>query len=180
MTTLDGGVIIKKGGATPTPPPPSGGDILEGEYYLARPNGWYWKVTIATASSIKFGTAEWGRYGGFCAMFSMTQNIFSAKPYFDPAPNIVLDVVAANIDINNEIHRRNEDLDFLIPIIGFSEMPVTRYLGSAVECDSMYELMKMAVGEEVQESDFEAMMLSEYALQRITKEEYDAMTNKTE
>lgn len=41
-TTLDGNVIIKKGGST-TPTPPSGGEILEGEYYLARPNGWYWK-----------------------------------------------------------------------------------------------------------------------------------------
>lgn len=40
MTTLDGGVIIKKGTA---PAPPSGGDVLEGEYYLAKPNGWYWK-----------------------------------------------------------------------------------------------------------------------------------------
>lgn len=40
MTTLDGGVIIKRGTA---PAPPSGGEVLEGEYYLAKPNGWYWK-----------------------------------------------------------------------------------------------------------------------------------------
>lgn len=44
MTTLDGGVIIKKGTA-PTPPS-GGGEVLEGEYFLAKPNGRYWKFTF--------------------------------------------------------------------------------------------------------------------------------------
>lgn len=47
MTTLDGGIIIKRGeGGGGTPTPPSGGDVLEGEYFLAKPNGKYKKITF--------------------------------------------------------------------------------------------------------------------------------------
>ena len=49
MTTLDGGVIIKKGTA---PAPPSGGEVLEGEYFLAKPNGRYWKLNFITEETI--------------------------------------------------------------------------------------------------------------------------------
>lgn len=45
MTTLDGGVIIKKETA-PAPPSGGGGADLEGEYFLAKPNGRYWKFSF--------------------------------------------------------------------------------------------------------------------------------------
>lgn len=51
MTTLDGGVIIKKGTA---PAPPSGGEVLEGEYFLTKPNGRYWKSKLARMERNKY------------------------------------------------------------------------------------------------------------------------------
>lgn len=70
MTTLDGGkVIIKKGGGGTTPAPPSGGDVLEGEYYLAKPNGWYWKWVGPNPWDVKNSSID-------VLTFTMTAGVF--------------------------------------------------------------------------------------------------------
>ena len=47
MTTLDGGIIIKRGEG-------GGGADLEGEYFLAKPNGRYWKFTFSPPPSNQY------------------------------------------------------------------------------------------------------------------------------
>lgn len=173
MTTLDGGVIIKEGGgATPTPPS-SGGEVLEGEYYLAKPNGWYWKLT----DKLSTGTVEF-QYQAITACFLMFSTVY--------------EVVKGDLNLiyKSGILTAYRDIGSLqtIAVDGLNATPSTS-LWIAIaeggntkidfgemqgEYNSLYEVI-CALAMPMTETEFEAMMLAEYGLQRITKEEYEAL-----
>lgn len=170
ITTLNtiglDGVIIKKGGGTTTPPS-GGGEVLEGEYYLARPNGWYWKYvgdkTITPDSEL------YGLWRGLSLMLISCDSMYSAimgryyvLPFVWMVPELVMLSTNEGKDIKFETFS------------GFAEKAIT-YSEVGLVGESLYEAILTMSGATLSEAEFEAMMLSEYGLQRITKEEYESL-----
>lgn len=89
MTTLDGGVIIKKGTA---PAPPSGGGELEGEYFLAKSNGRYWKfsfiddVTMYYIDYNQLSQDELEALKSFCSIIMPSALIYGAAVGYVGSP----------------------------------------------------------------------------------------------
>lgn len=171
MTTLDGGVIIKKETA---PAPPSGGDVLEGEYYLAKPNGWYWKFTdefyaLSTSDKNQFITSL------FLMMGTMYEHIHQSSyggNYKSGIRTCFRDIGMLQYVANNNI----EDAGVISDWVACAEGGPTKInLGEIQgEYESIFHMVNSMVGE-MTEEDFAAMMLSQYIIQRITKEEYEAL-----
>lgn len=173
MTTLDGGnVIIKKGTA---PAPPSGGDVLEGEYYLVKPNGWYWKFTdefhaLSTSDKNQFISSH------FLLMGTMYEYIyhdsFGGGNYKAEIRLCFRDIGVLQYVANNNI----EDTEVISNWVACAEGGPTKINIGEVqgEYESIFHMINSMV-EEMTEEDFVAMMLSQYKMQRITKEEYEAL-----
>ena len=165
VVSLDDGRILKKGGATPNPP--SGGDVLEGEYYLARPNGWYWKYVgdkiITTDNPLYNMWLYQGMILLACdGLYSFIDNRYYELPFVWMLPEV----------ISMQI-KEGQNIDFS-SFVGYAEKAVT-YSSFGLIGESLYEISKTSSGQEISEADFEAMMLSDYKLQRITKEEYESL-----
>ena len=167
---LDGVIIKKGGGSTPTPPS-GGGTELEGEYYLVRPNGWYWKFTD------ELNNASDNDYMNTTLMVS----IVIGKVY-DTIDGLGL---STNVQNDHSLTYRNigmlqasyqDKLEVARKLIAFREAcPVVLDMGEVhIEANSIFETVNLAMGT-MTEVEFEAMMLAEYGLQRITKEEYESL-----
>lgn len=173
MTTLDGGVIIKKGTA-PAPPSSGGGADLEGEYYLAKPNGWYWKFTdefhaLSTSKKNQFISTL------FLMMGTMYEHIYQSSYGSNYKSEIKLcfrDIGMLQYVANNNI----EDTEVISYWVACAEGGPTKINMGEVqgEYESIFHAVNSMVGE-MTEEDFVAMILSQYKIQRITKEEYEAL-----
>lgn len=175
MTTLDGGVIIKKGTA-PAPPSGGGGADLEGEYLLVRPNGWYWKVTD---TFINLGIeSQYQAITSLFVMFGTLYEVGSASSISGYVGSIELKLCYRDVGILQYISTQKL-VDYVNPIdswIVIAEGGKTKMdIGDIVgEFESIYEAL-CALAMPMTETEFEAMMLAQYGLQRITKEEYEAL-----
>lgn len=173
-TTLDGNVIIKKGGGG-TPTPPSGGDVLEGEHYLAKPNGWYWKVTDTFINS---GIDSQNQT--MSGLFLMMGSLYEVG-YESTITNTIqrLELKLCYRDLGALQFVANKKLDYDSPVAewrviaegGKTKIDMGEIVG---EFESIYEAL-CALAMPMTETEFEAMMLAQYGLQRITKEEYEAL-----
>lgn len=171
-TTLDGGGVIKKGGGG-TPTPPSGGGNLSPDAIVYEPNGWYWKLTdelladrelvfqIIFVLGIEMGT--------ICEVVIHDSYIKGKRKM----KYVYRDIGSMQYVYNNKI-----DEDYLIQNIwrAVSEAaPNTTYVdGMEIEYQSIYDILCIVNGE-IPEEEFVAMMLSQFKIQRITKEEYEAL-----
>ena len=165
------GVIIKK---TSTPSG-GGGAELEGEYYLVRPNGWYWKVTDTFINS---GIDSQNQ--AITACFLMLSTVYEVG-YESTITNTInrLELKLCYRDLGALQFVANMKLDYDSPIAewrviaegGKTKIDIGETVG---EFESLYEAL-CALAMPMTETEFEAMMLSEYGLQRISKEEYEAL-----
>ena len=161
MTTLDGGVIIKKGTA---PAPPSGGEVLPPDAIVLAPNGWYWKFTDEAISS-----------GMWCNVLLLMPHDIGAR-YFDGKTDIVLygDYRDVWYNIGYYLGSGKTAGDHIIYAISES-------IGCSIALDEQTTLVGDSVFEIIDqvmpmaEAEFEAFMLENTSLQRITKEEYEAL-----
>lgn len=168
---LDGDVIIKRGAGSGTG---GGGGELEGEYYLARPNGWYWKATdkflTSTADSQFEIVTTWFMMLGtaYEVLYRFSLNTVNKK-------GILLtyrDIGTLQAIANNEINVLPPTSKWLaIAEGGKTKIDMGEMSG---EYNSIYEA-SCALISPMTEEEFEAMMLSEAGLQRITKEEYESL-----
>lgn len=145
----------------------SGGGELEGEYYLARPNGWYWKYVgdkiitpdnplydVWVSQSLTFLACD--------GLYSVIQERYYELPFVWEFPESVMISIKDGKDINFSF------------FVGYAEKAIT-YSGYGLIGESLYEMLKTASGIEMSEEEFTAIMLSNYGLQRITKEEYESL-----
>ena len=166
VVSLDDGRILKKGGATPTPPS-GGGEVLEGEYQLYRPNGWYWKYVgdkiITTDNPLYNMWLYQAMILLACdGLYSLIEDRYYELPFVWMLP-----------EATSMQTKEGKNIDFS-SFVGYAEKAVT-YSSFGLIGESLYEIGKTSTGQEISEADFEAMMLSDYKLQRITKEEYEAL-----
>ena len=157
--------IIKRGtsGGSSTPDTPSG------EYYLARPNGWYWKYvgkdTIATDTEMYDVWYSWAYiYIASDGLYSILDGGRELQlPFVWSLPEAVSLAVANGQPINMNIN-------------GYAEKTTTySAINEGFVGESFYKIMVGMSGMEISEEEFAAMMLSDYGLQRITKEEYESL-----
>ena len=148
-----------------------GGGELEGEYYLARPNGWYWKITD------ELNNASDDDYMPTIIGFSLLYG-----KVYDTIRDLGLGIVTQNDHILTYRNigmlqaRQQSKLEVDRSLIAFREAcPVTIDTGEVyIEANSVFELMNLTMGT-MTEVEFEAMALAEFGLQRITKEEYESL-----
>ena len=170
ITTLNtiglDGVIIKK-----TNTPSGGGSTeLEGEYYLAKPNGWYWRFPKINTTVISPSATEWNDYFVAIASFIESLAIYDGiyKDY-SSGRMIRLTHEETMFSIGKQlIYIKNKE-DFT-PIWAISEKA---FEIEGMEFSSLYELINME--QPMTEAEFEAFVLENIGNQRITKEEYESL-----
>lgn len=153
----------------------SGGE-LEGEYVLLKRNGWYWKLTDTFINADK----EF-HYQTVTGLFIMMGTIYEALHVLTTTSSEVLrselricyrdigalqEAYISNLDGETNVSRWRA-----IAEGGSTKIDFGGILG---EYNSIYEAI-CALASPMTEAEFEAMMLSEYKLQRITKEEYESL-----
>ena len=173
MTTLDGGVIIKKETA---PAPPSGGDVLEGEYFLDRPNN-YWKVAVELPEILKYGDNGYLAYTSYTTYFGMFGAAYEAISY--NGSRIGLKIACGRIYEHNV--RTSSDSTVRYPFIaardGKIDVKSIEGLEVSLEFNSLIDFLLWFVAMEgiVMTEDEIVAMMAEEGIQRITKEEYEAL-----
>ena len=162
VVSLDDGRILKKGGATPNPP--SGGDVLPPDAIVLAPNGWYWKFTDEAISS-----------DIWCNVLLMMPYNTGVR-YFDGK-------------MKNAIYRDYSsvwyDIGYYLGSGRTSENHIIYAISESIGCSIALDEQTTLVGDSVfeifnqvmpmTEAEFEAFMLENTYLQRITKEEYEAL-----
>lgn len=193
MTTLDGGVIIKKGTA---PAPPSGGESggqLEGEYYLAKPNGWYWKwigpnpwnVKDSSIDALTFTMTVGALWSLSDALFSIVWEENDGRRIKYPTPPHAMttfySIFSQDIDENPMVKMPlafcEKETTFGCKAGNIIEIGETHYKSFM---DFYFQMMKEnGVPQEELDKVTEEMFAEEFGehigLQRITKEEYEAL-----
>lgn len=190
MTTLDGGnVIIKRGNA---PAPPSGGQ-LEGEYYLAKPNGWYWKwigpnpwnVNDSSIDMLTFTMSVGAFWSLSDALYSIIFEKNDGRRVKYPIPPHAMTVfykifqqdISENPIVNMPLAFCEKETTFGCKAGDFTEIGETHYKNFM----DYYLQMMIAGGVPQEELDqvTEEMFAEEVGkllgIQRITKEEYEAL-----
>lgn len=158
MTTLDGGVIIKKETA---PAPPSGGDVLPPDAIVLAPNGWYWKFTdeaissgawynIMVLLSYDYGLNYYGGKYKFKLVGDYRDVWYNLGSYYTKDKKYIIYAFSESIGCGVAI----DDQTYIVG-------------------DSLYELFNQV--QPMTEAEFEAFILENMSLQRITKEEYEAL-----
>ena len=190
MTTLDGGVIIKKGTA---PAPPSGGEVLEGEYYLAKPNGWYWKwigpnpwnTTDSSIDVLTFTLSVGAFWSLSDALYSIILEENDGRRVKYPTPphaNIIFHkIFQQDIDENPIVKMPlafcEKETTFGCKAENFTEIGEVHYKNFM----DYYLQMMMANGvppeqlDQITEEIFAEELGKRIGIQRITKEEYEAL-----
>lgn len=148
---------------------------LEGDYYLAKPNGYYWKYV--GPKTVSKDSEMYGKLQNFALIQSIQDNMYRLVSsdgiendhYFSVL--IFLSIFGSK-NTTNEINMN----DF----VAFSEKNITKTLEGVILPNEMsfYESMLFRFGiskEEMPEESFEAMILENYSMQRITKEEYESL-----
>lgn len=171
--SLDGDVIIKRGAGGGTGGS-GGGEVLEGEYYLARPNGWYWKVTDKFLTS----TVD-SQFQMVTTWFMMLGTAYEVLYIFSLNKAYKKNILQTYRDIGTLQAIANNEINVLPPTsswVAIAEGGKTKIdMGEmSGEYNSIYEA-GCALISPMTEAEFEAMVLSEAGLQRITKEEYESL-----
>ena len=156
---------VSGGGSTP--------DTPSGEYYLAKPNGWYWKFTdefhtLSTSDKNQFISTL------FLMMGTMYEHIYHSYGgnYKSEIKLCFRDIGMLQYVANNNI----EDTEVISDWVACAEGGPTKINRGEVqgEYESIFHMFNSVAGE-MTEEDFAATMLSQYRMQRITKEEYEAL-----
>lgn len=174
MTTLDGGnVIIKKETA---PAPPSGGEVLEGEYFLDRPNN-YWKVAAELPEILKYEDDGYSAYSSFATYFGMFGAAYEAISY--NGSRIGLKIACGRL--YDDATRVSSDSTVRDPFIaardGKIDIKSIEGFEVSLELNSLIEFALWFVAQEgmVMTEDEIVAMMAEEGVQRITKEEYESL-----
>lgn len=146
----------------------SGGE-LEGEYYLARPNGWYWRLVKINTNVIEPNTIEWDDYTRALMPHSEVNALYDTIYKRIDASMIRKGHYDSIYGLGKQVAWINSE-EKLTPFWAIAEKGPD-FLG--MKFSSFYEIINTQ--EPITEADFEAMMLEAYGLQRITKEEYESL-----
>lgn len=170
MTTLDGGVIIKRGGGG-TPTPPSGGEVLEGDYFLAKANEYYWKTNLPMVEKMTHDMPEYGVYNNFCTIFAEIGATFEGVR-FDGSRLVYK---AANFWIQTHRKYTSSDGTIFNPIIAIRESDIDNpEFGKYKSLVELYKTIAEMEGTPMTEEEVMAQ-IEGMGLTRITKEEYEAL-----
>lgn len=148
----------------------SGGGELEGEYYLARPNGWYWRLIKVNTNSISPDTTEWEDYTNAISLPIETFAIYDQIYQGALSGSMLRYSHDRATYINGQQVVYIQQKKSVTPIWALSERECEV---SAMKFPSLYEFIKTQ--QPMTEAEFEAFMLEMAGLQRITKEEYESL-----
>jgi hypothetical protein len=164
MTTLDGGNVIIKRGTAPAPPSGEGGSNLSPDAIVLAPNGWYWKFTDEAISS-----------GIWYNIMVMSPRDFGLN-YYGGKAKYKLSGDYRDVWYNLGLYTAQDEKSERHIIYAFSESIGCKTAideQTYIVGDSLYELFNQI--QPMTEAEFEAFVLGEMSLQRLTKEEYEAL-----
>ena len=171
VVSLDDGRILKKGGATPTPPS-GGGDVLEGEYFLAKANEYYWKPNLPMVEKITYDMPEYQVYKDFCTAFTQIGAAFEGVN-FNGLRGGYKDV---NYLLQKHYSAGLNDSAMLAPIIAVRESDIDNpNFGKYRSLVEFYQAIAEQQGTPMTEEEVVALLEELLHLTRITKEEYEAL-----
>lgn len=152
-----------------------GGGNLSPDAIVYEPNGWYWKVTDTFINS---GIDS--QHQTITVLFFMLGSLYEVG-YESTITNTIhrLELKLCYRDLGALQFVANNKLDYDSPVTewrviaegGKTKIDIGETVG---EFESLYEAF-CALAMPMTETEFEAMMLAQYGLQRITKEEYEAL-----
>ena len=172
ITTLNtiglDGVIIKK---TNTPSG-GGGTELEGDYFLAKANEYYWKPNLPLVEKMTWDMPEYQVYTDFCTAFNQIGAAFEGVR-FDGVRGGYKDV---NYLLQKHYSASLNDSAMLTPIIAVRESDIDNpNFGKYRSLVELYQAIAEQQGTPMTEEEVVALLEEQLHLTRITKEEYESL-----
>lgn len=149
----------------------AGGEELEGDYFLAKANEYYWKPNSPMAEKLTADMPEYQVYRAFCVVFTSVGAVFEGVRFNGER--------CGYKDVNYciQYHCNVGDGDNLIynPIIAVRESDIDNpNLGKYRSLVDAYKTITEIQGTPMTEEEVVAL-LGEQGITRITKEEFEAL-----
>ena len=152
----------------------NGGGELEGDYFLARPNGWYWKPSMKMSEKMTYDMPEYRVYSSFLTAFTQMGSAYKAVRYngeeYDYRNTLYL--------TTNHYNYTSGDSSIDKPFIAIKESNIDNIFG---KYDSLVDMMKTTSemqGMSISEEEAIALVEETFLITRITKEEYESLIIK--
>lgn len=156
----------------------SGGE-LEGEYFLTRPNGWYWRIPyvndyrIFTSNTQDYNAyssfVQWLKFIAYDGYFASSSGKHTYRDIFDIIDHCVRTEIKDSLDEN-----------IALPMTAFrerDELTLSELPGHTFS--SFFELFKFLLEMEdagnMSDEEILSLMSDTFKIERISKEEYEAL-----
>lgn len=148
-----------------------GSSELEGEYYLARPNGWYWKPNMKMLERMTYDMPEYRAYYDFLTVWTQIGSVYKAVRYNGEES----DYRNTLYWTTNHHNYMSGDSSINNPFIAIKESNIDNTFG---KYDSLVDIMKTMSeiqGMPISEEESIALIEETFSITRITKEEYESL-----
>lgn len=149
----------------------AGGAELEGDYFLAKANEYYWKPNLPMVEKLTFNMPEYSNYTSFCSLFTQVGAAFEGVR-FNGLRGGYKDV---NFLLQLHYNYGLNDSDIYNPIIAIRESDIDNpNFGKYKSLVDAYKDFMEQQGTPMTDEEVVAL-LGEMGLTRITKEEFEAL-----
>ena len=156
----------------------SGGEVLEGEYYLARPSEWYWKIPAAWHHDNGFLRPDTDDYTNYTAIYTLGVDplmyAYESVVCVENAQYRKYDIIYSARNSIEQHFRESMGDKIVFPVCAFRETKNSEGI-DGVCVDSMVEELSIFTGEP---EDVIIDFFASVGLLRITKEEYESVTTE--
>jgi hypothetical protein len=148
-----------------------GGGELEGDYFLAKANEYYWKPNLPMAEKMTYDMPEHRVYTSFCTIFSQVGAVFEGVR-FNGSSVGYKDV---NFFLQTHYNAVNGDSTIYNPIIAIRESDIDNpNFGKYRSLVELYKTLGEMEGTPMTDEEVVAQ-IEGMGLTRITKEEFEAL-----
>lgn len=149
----------------------AGGTELEGDYFLAKANEYYWKLNFPVVERLTFGMPEYDKYRNFCNAFTQMGATFECVS-FDGLRSGYKDT---NFLMQTHYNHMGNDSNIINPIIAIRESDIDNpTYGKYRSLVELYKAVMEQQGTSMTDEEVVAL-IEEMGITRITKEEFEAL-----
>lgn len=148
-----------------------GGEVLEGDYFLAKANEYYWKPNLPMAEKMTYDMPEYRVYTRFCTIFADIGAAFEGVRLDGSR----LAYKTANFWIQTHRNYTSSDNSVYNPFIAIRESDIDNpEFGKYKSLVELYKVVAEMQGTPMTDEEVVAQ-IEGMGLTRITKEEYEAL-----
>jgi hypothetical protein len=148
-----------------------GGAELEGDYFLAKANEYYWKPNLPMANKITYDMPEYSSYTALCSLFTQVGAAFEGVSF----NGLRVGYKDVNFRLQTHYNASSGDSAISNPIIAVRESNIDSPDFGKYSClVEAYKTIMEQQGTPMTDEEVVAL-IEEMGLTRITKEEFEAL-----